>query len=246
MVRLLKKDVSPGVLVSENVDALQKKLWKCMCGYASDPGWRKKVDWMLMPVFNAVMKQTIADYQHIACLDGRDDKNPNRFNLNFRHVALAFQQYSEDKELIDENSAERRRRLKVCTQIIGAVVQEVMSDYKDKMEPVPDDLLQWCQSAADGNPDGVLAFCSQWAQTLSHVTHRNAGSCHPFESSLNAPASIEAVCDLLEEVVKLDPSLIQGSEEVCRLSLIVNRSAAKRQKKKFKKGVPVRCPHCQW
>ena len=31
----------------------------------------------------------------------------------------------------------------------------------------------------------------------------------PCRSSLNTPASIEAVCDLLEEVVKLDPSLIQ-------------------------------------
>lgn len=52
---------------------------------------------------------------------------------------------------------------------------------QDKTEPVPDDLFQWCQSAADSNPDGVLAFCSQWAHTLSHVTLRNAGSCHPFE-----------------------------------------------------------------
>ena len=76
------------------------------------------------------MKQKIAEYQHIACLDGQDDKNPKRFNLNFRHVALAFQQYSEDKRLIAENDEERQRRLKVCTKIIGAVVNEVMSDYK--------------------------------------------------------------------------------------------------------------------
>ena len=76
------------------------------------------------------MKQTIADYQSITCLDGRDDMNPNHFNLNFRHVALAFQLYSEDEELIAENNEERQRRLKVCTKIIGAVVQDVMSDYK--------------------------------------------------------------------------------------------------------------------
>jgi len=76
------------------------------------------------------MKQTIADYQIITRLYGQDDKNPNRFNLNFRHVALAYQQYSEDKYLIAENNEERQRRLKVCTKIIGAVVEEVMSDYK--------------------------------------------------------------------------------------------------------------------
>ncbi len=82
------------------------------------------------PVFNAVMKQTIADYQNITCLGDQDDKNLDRFNLNFRHVALAFQQYSEDKELLAENNEERQRRVKVCTKIIGAVVEEVMSDYK--------------------------------------------------------------------------------------------------------------------
>ena len=76
------------------------------------------------------MKQTIADYQSITCLDAQDDKNPNHFNLNFRHVALAFQLYSEDEELIAENNEERQRRLRNCTKIIGAVVQEVMSDYK--------------------------------------------------------------------------------------------------------------------
>lgn len=76
------------------------------------------------------MTQSIADYQNIACLDGQDDRNPNRFNLNFRHVALAFQLYSEDQKWIAENNAERQRRLKVCTNIIGAVVEEVMSEYK--------------------------------------------------------------------------------------------------------------------
>lgn len=76
------------------------------------------------------MKQTIADYQSITCLDGQDDKNPTHFNLNFRHVALAFQLYSEDEELIAENNEERQRRLRNCTTIIGAIVQEVMSDYK--------------------------------------------------------------------------------------------------------------------
>ena len=79
------------------------------------------------------MKQTIADYKSVTYLDDRDDrddKNPNHSNPNFRHVALAFQQYSEDKGLIAENNEERQRRLKVCTQIIGAVVEKVMSDYK--------------------------------------------------------------------------------------------------------------------
>ena len=71
------------------------------------------------------MKQTIADYQSITCLDSQDDNN-----LNFRHVALAFQQYSEDKALIAENNEERQHRLKLCSKIIGAVVEEVMSDYK--------------------------------------------------------------------------------------------------------------------
>ena len=86
------------------------------------------------------MKQTIADYQSITCLDGRDDKNHNHFNLNFRHVALAFQLYSEDEELIAENNEERQRRMKVCTKIIGAVVQEVMSDYNvisDMVNSIP-------------------------------------------------------------------------------------------------------------
>ena len=82
------------------------------------------------PVFNAVMKHTIADYQNITCLGGRDDQNTDRFNLSFRHVALAFQQYSKNKELLAENNEERQRRLEVCTKIIGAVVEEVMSDYK--------------------------------------------------------------------------------------------------------------------
>ena len=82
------------------------------------------------PVFNAVMQQTIADYQNITCLGARNDKNPDRLNLNFRHVALAFHQYSENKKLIAENDEERQRRLKVCTTMIGAVVDEVMSDYK--------------------------------------------------------------------------------------------------------------------
>ena len=52
------------------------------------------------PVFNAVMKQTFADYQNITCLGARDDKNPACFNLSFRHVALAFQQYSKNKKLL--------------------------------------------------------------------------------------------------------------------------------------------------
>ncbi|DBA99604.1 TPA: hypothetical protein ACH3X3_012178 [Trebouxia sp. C0006] len=107
----------------------------------------------------------------LGCSCALDDKNPDRFNL--RHVALAFQQYSKKKKLIAENDEERQRRLSVCTTIIGAVV--------GKMEPVPDDLSQWCQRAADSNPDGVLAFCSQWAQTFSHVTYKTASSCHLFE-----------------------------------------------------------------
>ena len=76
------------------------------------------------------MRQTIADYQSITCLDGLDDETPERFNLNFRHVALAFQQYSNNEKLIAESSELRRRRLKFCTQIKAAVIEEVMSDYK--------------------------------------------------------------------------------------------------------------------
>lgn len=188
-----------------------------MCSFAHDNAWRKKVDFMFMPVFNAVMTRTLCGYQPILTLCDQDDKNPHRSNLNFRHVALAYQQ-------------ERSSRLKACTKIIAAVVSEVMEAY---MDDIPADLVEWCQ---ERHPSGVLAFCSQWAQTLDHVSHRNADS-HPFESKLNLPASIEAVCDLLEEVVKLRPSLVQGSEDVCKLGLIINRSAAKKQKDNINKAL---------
>ena len=74
--------------------------------------------------------RTLSEYQVITSLCGRDDKNPNRFNLNFRHVALAYQRYSENSHLLAENQWERSRRLKACTKIIGAVVSEVMSEYE--------------------------------------------------------------------------------------------------------------------
>ncbi len=48
---------------------------------------------------------------------------------------------------------------------------------------------------------------------LRCVTSEQNNSQHLFgaccRSKLNLPASIEAVCDLLEEVVKLRPSLVQ-------------------------------------
>ncbi|KAL0032804.1 hypothetical protein WJX77_000510 [Trebouxia sp. C0004] len=159
---------------------------------------------MFMPVFNAVMTRTLCGYQPILTLCDQDDKNPHRFNLNFRHVALAYQQYSSNSSILAENQQERCSRLKACTKIIAAVVSEVMEAY---MDDIPADLVEW-----------------------------NADS-HPFKSKLNLPASIEAVCDLLEEVVKLRPSLVQGSENVCKLGLIINRSAAKKQKDKINKAL---------
>lgn len=46
--------------------------------------------------------------------------------------------------------------------------------------------------------------------------------CLTFRFSLNAPASIEAVCDLLEEVVKLRPSLIQVSITLYALATVLH------------------------
>lgn len=51
---------------------------------------------------------------------------------------------------------------------------------QDQMLPVPTDVHKWCQDAADCKSSGVLAFCSQGAQTLDHVSRRNTNS-HPFE-----------------------------------------------------------------
>ncbi|DBB01912.1 TPA: hypothetical protein ACH3X1_000509 [Trebouxia sp. C0004] len=119
---------------------------------------------MFMPVFNAVMTRTLCGYQPILTLCDQDDKNPHRFNLNFRHVALAYQQYSSNSSILAENQQERCSRLKACTKIIAAVVSEVMEAY---MDDIPADLVEWCQ---ERHPSGVLAFCSQWAQTLDHVS----------------------------------------------------------------------------
>jgi hypothetical protein len=82
------------------------------------------------PVLNAIMKQTFSAYQVTNSLGGRDDQNPTRFSLNFRHVALAYQRYSEGSYLLAENQHERQRRLKACTEVIGAVVSQVLSDFK--------------------------------------------------------------------------------------------------------------------
>ena len=57
-------------------------------------------------------------------LGGRDDQNLTRFSLNFIHVALAYQWYSEDSHLLAENQHERQRRLKARTEVIGAVVSK--------------------------------------------------------------------------------------------------------------------------
>lgn len=42
------QDVSTGVLVSENVSALQRKLWATVCSFVHDAAWQKRVDFMLM------------------------------------------------------------------------------------------------------------------------------------------------------------------------------------------------------
>ncbi|DBA82622.1 TPA: hypothetical protein ACH3X1_006870 [Trebouxia sp. C0004] len=120
--------------------------------------------------------------------------------IYFRHVALAYQQYSINSSILAENQQERSSRLKACTKIIAAVVSEVMEAYMVGpmlacknfysafctapqhrcnllQDDIPADLVEWCQ---ERHPSGVLAFCSQWAQTLYHVSHRNADS-HPFE-----------------------------------------------------------------
>lgn len=81
------------------------------------------------PVFNAVMTRTLSGYQPILTLCDQDDKNPHRSNLNFRHVALAYQQYSRNSSILAENQQERCSRLKACTKIIAAVVSEVMEAY---------------------------------------------------------------------------------------------------------------------
>ncbi len=52
--------------------------------------------------------------------------------------------------------------------------------------------------------------------------HVYAQHCVTCRSCLNAPASIEAVCDLLEEVVKLDPSLIQVRVCFYALSIVLH------------------------
>lgn len=42
------QDISSGVLVSENTNSLQKKLWTCMCDLAGDPAWERQVHFMFM------------------------------------------------------------------------------------------------------------------------------------------------------------------------------------------------------
>lgn len=46
--------------------------------------------------------------------------------------------------------------------------------------------------------------------------------CVTYRSSLNMPASVEAMCDLLEEVVKLNPSLIQVRGCFFGLSIVLH------------------------
>ena len=75
------------------------------------------------------MKRTLSGYRPILNLCDEDDKIPHRFNLNFSHVALAYQQYSNDSNILAENQQERTRRLKACTKIVGAVVSEVIAKY---------------------------------------------------------------------------------------------------------------------
>ena len=61
--------------------------------------------------------------------------------------------------------------------------------------PVPADLRDWCQDAANSNASGELAFCRQWAQTVNHDSHRSAGSCRPFVSF--------STCTMLPHLIKL-------------------------------------------
>lgn len=56
--------------------------------------------------------------------------NSSRMNLNFRHIAVAYQRYSEESHLLAENQQERHCQLKICTNFIGAVVSEVISECK--------------------------------------------------------------------------------------------------------------------
>lgn len=181
------------------------------------------------PVFHAVMKQTLSGYQEIASLSCRDDTNFASPILNFRHIALAYQQYSDNPHLLAEDQHERSCRLRACTKIIGTVISNVMSElevgsmtscnhYNDfftalhvhpiyiptvlcavqmygmmvqfdlnalalqgDMLTVPPDLLDWCQRAANSNPSGVSAFCTEWAHTLQIANHTHAGSHNPFE-----------------------------------------------------------------
>ena len=75
------------------------------------------------------MTRTLSGYEPISTLCDQDDKNPHRSNLNFRHVALAYQQYCGSSSILAENQQERSSRLKACTKIIAAVVSEVMEAY---------------------------------------------------------------------------------------------------------------------
>lgn len=76
----------------------------------------KSTSWCVCrPVFNAVMTRTLSGYRPILNLCDQDGKNPHRSNLNFRHVALAYQQDSASSDILAENQQERSRRLKVCT-----------------------------------------------------------------------------------------------------------------------------------
>lgn len=76
------------------------------------------------------MKQTLSDYQVITSFCGQGDTNSSRINLNFRHIAVAYERYCEESHFLAENQQERYRRMKACTKILGAMVSEVMSECK--------------------------------------------------------------------------------------------------------------------
>lgn len=101
-----------------------------LCKGAVNYCYRLSAGCAFRPVFNAVMKQTLNGYQVITSLCGHGDTNSSKMNLNFRHIAVAYQRYCEESNLLAENQQERHRRMKFCTKFIGAVVSKVMSQCK--------------------------------------------------------------------------------------------------------------------
>ncbi|DBB18192.1 TPA: hypothetical protein ACH3X3_003164 [Trebouxia sp. C0006] len=123
-------DFSTGVLVSENMTAVQEALWKTTGQLASDPACEDKMTRLLTPLFTAVMSRRFCSFTHISGLSWLDECDPNRANFNFRHVALIYQVYMEDLTIVDEDESNRLRRIKLVTKLLARIVRKSLSLYK--------------------------------------------------------------------------------------------------------------------